>query len=176
MMRADDEADFIDLVAARAPALRRTAYVLCGDWHQAEDLVQTTLAKVYAGWPQVRARDAVNTYLHRTLTRCFVDEGRRGWRRERATAELPERLQPVTGSADDRMVLLAALAKVPRRQRACLVLRFLEDYSVEATADVLGCSAGTVKSQTARGLETLRAVLGDVTPTLISLNYQEGDR
>jgi RNA polymerase sigma-70 factor (sigma-E family) len=171
-MRAADEADFVDLVVARAPAMRRTAFVLCGDWHQAEDLVQTTFAKLYAGWPRIRAREAVNVYLHRTLVRTFIDEGRRGWRRERPTAHVPDGLQPSTDSADDRMVLLAALRRVPPRQRACVVLRFLEDYTVEATADALGCSAGTVKSQTARGLSALREALEPVTSTLSSLNQK----
>jgi RNA polymerase sigma-70 factor (sigma-E family) len=172
-MRAEDEADFVELVVARAPGMRRTAYVLCGDWHQAEDLVQTTFAKLYAGWPRIRAREAVNAYLNRTLARTFIDEGRRSWRRERPTAHPPDGLQPSGDSSDDRMILLAALRHVPPRQRACVVLRFLEDYTVEATAEALGCSTGTVKSQTARGLATLRAALGPVTPTLTTLT-QEG--
>lgn len=173
-MRPDDEADFVALVTARAPALRRTAYVLCGDWHLAEDLVQTTFAKVYAGWPRLRAPEAVNGYLHRTLVRSFIDEGRRPWRRERPTADLADGAAGPSGT-DDRMVLLAALRKVSRRQRACLVLRFLEDFSVEATAEALGCNTGTVKSQTARGLATLREVLGPVGADLITI-HQEGAR
>jgi DNA-directed RNA polymerase specialized sigma24 family protein len=114
------EQDFRDLYIGRAPALRRTAFLLCGDWHQAEDLVQVAFEKVYASWHRVRA------------------------------VEAPE-----------RQSLQHALAAVPPRQRACLVLRFYDDLSVAETARLLGCTEGTVKSQTSRGLDTLRAELGE---------------
>ncbi len=164
-MRAQDEADFTDFFVARAPSVRRAAYALCGNWHQAEDLTQTTFSLIYRAWPRIRSREAVNAYVHRTLIRTYLNESRRG-SRERPTAEVPERPQRQAGSSDDRLTLLAALDHVPPRQRASLVLRYLLDYSIEATADALGCSASAVTSQTNRGLKTLRAALGDVTPAL----------
>jgi RNA polymerase sigma-70 factor (sigma-E family) len=158
--------EFEELFAARATALRRTAYLLCGDWHRAEDLTQTAFAKVYAAWSRLRDKGAVDAYLRQTLMRVYLDEYRRSWRRERPTAEVPDVIAIPGDPIDDRLLLLTALATVPPRQRACLVLRYFEDYSIEQTADALGCSAGTVKSNTARGLDALRASLGDVLPEL----------
>jgi len=146
------EQEFRDLYVGRAPALRRTAFLLCGDWHQAEDLVQVTFEKVYAAWSRLRDPEAV---LKRTLVRCWVDETRRPHRRERSVADVPDHPQPVT----ERESLGHALAAVPPRQRACLVLRFFDDLSVAETARLLGCTEGTVKSQTSRGLDALRAAM-----------------
>ena len=152
-------AEFAELFAARVGAVRRTAYLLCGDWHKAEDLAQTAFAKLYVAWPRLRDVGAAEAYLYRVVARAHVDELRRPWRREHTAAALPDGAAAVDGS-DDRLVLLAALARVPRRQRACLVLRYYADQSVEDTAAALGCSPGTVKSNTARGLTALRALLG----------------
>jgi RNA polymerase sigma-70 factor (sigma-E family) len=146
------EQHFRDLYAGRAPALRRTAFLLCGDWHVAEDLVQVTFEKVYASWSRLREPEAV---LRRTLVRCWVDETRRPHRRAHPVEQLPER--PV--ATVEQHSLQEALAAVPPRQRACLVLRFFDDLSVAETARLLGCTEGTVKSQTSRGLEALRAAL-----------------
>ena len=155
-----DHDEFGELFASRAAPLRRTAYLLCGDWHRAEDLVQTSFARVYAAWPRVRDRQALDAYLRRTLLNVHLDESRRRWRGETPTAELPETAVAAEGTVtEDRMVLLAALAQVPARQRACLVLRYFDDCSVEDTARALSCSEGTVKSNTARGLTALRAAL-----------------
>lgn len=159
------DAEFAALFAGRAAALRRTAYLLCGDWQQAEDLTQTAFVRLYVAWPRLRDGGAAEAYLRRILARAYVDEGRRPWRREHVAAELPE-TAAYDAPTDDRAVLLQALARVPRRQRACLVLRYFADCSVEETAAALGCGAGTVKSNTARGLDALRAVLGDVRPDL----------
>jgi RNA polymerase sigma-70 factor (sigma-E family) len=151
------EQDFKDLYVAGAPAFRRTAFLLCGDWHQAEDLVQVAFEKVYASWHRVRAVEALDAYVRRTLVRCWVDETRRPHRRERPVAELPDHAVAVP----ERESVHQALADVPPRQRACLVLRFYEDLSVAETARLLGCTEGTVKSQTSRGLEALRTALGE---------------
>jgi RNA polymerase sigma-70 factor (sigma-E family) len=150
---------FAALFEGRAAALRRTAFLLCGDWHRAEDLTQTAFAKLYAAWPRLRDEGAAEAYLRRTLLRTFLDDNRRGWRREHPTEVLPE-LSTVPVLTEERIVLLAALAQVAPRQRACLVLRYYDDLSVEATAEVLGCSVGTVKSNTSRGLDALRRLLG----------------
>lgn len=162
-MRPEEERDFRDLYVERAAVLRRTAFLLCGDWQQAEDLVQTAFAKSYAAWSRIRHVGAAEAYVRKVIAREFTNDGRRHWARQRPTHEIskldrPEAIKP----HEDRLVLLEALRGIPPRQRACLVLRFWEDYSVAETARTLGCRPGTVKSQTARGMETLRKVLEDM--------------
>jgi RNA polymerase sigma-70 factor (sigma-E family) len=155
-----DEDAFRAFAFSRRPALRRTAYLLCGDWHQADDLVQTTLVKLYVAWGRVRSGDEPDAYTRRILTRCFLDERRRPWRREAPVERLDDR--PATSPpSDDVLDLRAALAGLPRRQRATIVLRYWSDATVSETADALGCSEGTVKSQSARAIDTLRGVLGE---------------
>jgi RNA polymerase sigma-70 factor (sigma-E family) len=155
---ADWERDFAEYVSGRTSALRRTAYLLCGDWHRADDLTQQALTKVYLAWRRIRTHDALDGYVRRTLVNTFLDERRRPWRREVVTGELPDRPAP-RDLADERLELLAALARLPRTQRAALVLRYWEDLSIAETAEVLGIREGTVKSSTARGLAALREVL-----------------
>jgi RNA polymerase sigma-70 factor (sigma-E family) len=134
--------------------LRRTAFLYCRDWHTADDLVSTTLVKLYQHWERAQRADSLDAYVYGILAHAWLDERRRPWRREQAVAELPERGIPgPTGHDAD---LLALLARLPRGRRAVLVLRFYCDLSVEQTAEILGLSLGTVKSQTARGLEMLR--------------------
>jgi RNA polymerase sigma-70 factor (sigma-E family) len=147
--------------------VRRAAYLLCGDWDQAEDLAQTALVKVYLAWPRLRRRDELNGYVRRVVFRSWLDERRRPWRRERSTDPVPDTAAPAD-QLDERVTLRRALAAVPPRQRAVLVLRFFEDLGVAECALVLGCSEGTVRSQTARGLATLRRTLG--------VADREGDR
>ncbi|MFY1626854.1 SigE family RNA polymerase sigma factor [Micromonospora sp. WMMD723] len=159
----DRDTAFAAYFAARSEAMRGTAYLLCGDWHRAEDLVQTAFTKLYLVWNRVSRHEVLDAYVRQILVRTFLDERRRGWwRRERVGGEQTERPSP-PDSPENRLVLLQALAAVPPRQRAVLVLRYWEDQSVDEVAAVLGCSAGTVKSQSARGLETLRGLL---SPTL----------
>lgn len=181
------------MFAAWAPGLRRTAYLLCGDWVQAEDLVQTTFAKVFAARRRLHDRAALPAYLRQTLTRTYIDESRRRWRGERPSSDVVHDQhpgdaghagngtshgpahsgQPADAGTDDRLVLLAALAQLPTRQRACLVLRFYDDASVADTAAALGCSEGTVKSNTARGLDRLRALIGDLRPEAVPVPRRE---
>ncbi|MFG2059555.1 SigE family RNA polymerase sigma factor [Micromonospora sp. NPDC048930] len=163
-MHGDDERQFTSWVDARAPALRRTAFLICGDWHAADDAAQTTLTKLYLAWPRLSRRDEIDGYAWRVLVRSLTDEWRRPWRRR----EHPVDLVPDRAAADDptarldrQRLVLDALAGLPGRQRAALVLRFWQDLSIEQTAAALGCSAGAVKSHTARGLQTLRGRLGD---------------
>jgi RNA polymerase sigma-70 factor (sigma-E family) len=154
--------EFGDYYAARGAAVRATAFLLCGDWHLAQDLAQTAFVRLYQVWPRIAKRDTIEHYVRRTLLRTFLDERRRPWRRERPSADLPDRGgPPPADGADDRMTLRRALAAVPPRQRAVLVLRYWEDLPVEEVADLLGVSAGTVKSQSARGLDTLRRLVSD---------------
>jgi RNA polymerase sigma-70 factor (sigma-E family) len=161
-MRSADEASYCEFVAARRRSLLQTAFLLAGDWHLAEDLVQTTLAKLYVAWARIQRPDDVDAYARRTLVNAFIDERRRPWRREQAVDDVPDRVAVPSNPSDPAMRgrILAALAQVPKKQRAALVLRYWEDLSVEHAADVLNCSTGTIKSQTARGLERLRDALG----------------
>ncbi|GAA1347927.1 SigE family RNA polymerase sigma factor [Saccharothrix algeriensis] len=157
---SDRDTAFAEYFAARSDAMRGTAYLLCGDWHRAEDLVQTTFTKLYLAWKRIDRHDALDAYTRQTLVRTFVSELRRGWfRKERVSAAAPEVAEAGPGSAEDRLVLLSALARVAPRQRAVLVLRYWEDLSIEETAKALNCSEGTVKSQAARGLRTLRGLI-----------------
>ncbi len=153
--QAELDADFRDWALARQAHLRRSAYLLCRDWHLAEDLTQTTLAKMYAAWHRVHDGDTRDAYARRVLYRTFVDETRRGYRREYPGDDIPETPAPGVDS-ELRMTLLDAVALLPPRSRAVIVLRFWEDLSVEETAAALGCTTGTVKSQTSRGLASLR--------------------
>jgi RNA polymerase sigma-70 factor (sigma-E family) len=153
-VRAADEAVFRDYVSARMERLRRTAFLYCRDWHTADDLAGTTLVKLYQHWHRAQRAGNLDAYVHGILAHVWLDEQRRPWRREQSVPELPERPQlgvPV-GDGD----LLTLLADLPPRRRACVVLRFYCDLSVDQTAEILGISPGTVKSQTARAIEALR--------------------
>jgi len=153
--------DFVEFATAAVPRLRRTAFLLCGDWHTAEDLAQTTLTKVFVSWRRIRRQDAAFSYASRTLVNTYI-ASRRGRRAsEIVTDVLPERLA-MPDSPETRMVVMAALATLAPRARAVVVLRFWADMSVEQVAEVLGCSEGTVKSQTARALDKMRPVLEGV--------------
>ncbi|MGW1991820.1 SigE family RNA polymerase sigma factor [Embleya sp. NPDC001921] len=153
-----------EFIAARRGPLLRSAYLLCGDAHEAEDLVQSTLVKVVLAGRRLDRIDNIEAYTRRTLMSVFISSRRRRWRREHPHDVLPD--QAAVGGPDTELGLAvrAALAAVSPRQRAVLVLRFWEDLSVDETARILGVSAGTVKSQSARGLSTLRVALGDALP------------
>jgi RNA polymerase sigma-70 factor (sigma-E family) len=166
-----DEQDFAEYFAARRDAVRRSAYLLCGDWHRADDFAQTAFVALHRRWRKIRDRGALDAYVRRTLVRAVIDESRRPWRRERFVDELPETPNSdgeIGNAVATRSALLDGLRVVPPRQRAVLVLRFLEGLDVAATAEVLKCSQGTVKSQTARGLTALREALGDTLDDLRS--------
>jgi RNA polymerase sigma-70 factor (sigma-E family) len=157
MMRRDDE--FAEYVGARLPSLRRFAYLLCQDWHRADDLVQAAITKLYLHWARARSVDNTDAYARAIVVREFLSERRTGWARlVSLRAGLPEAAASAR-DLDGALDVRAALAVLPPRQRATLVLRFYSDLSVDQTADVLGCSPGTVKSQTAKALATLRQVL-----------------
>ncbi|BBH65643.1 RNA polymerase sigma24 factor [Actinoplanes sp. OR16] len=155
---SDREAEFREFVGARMDSLRGLAYLTCGDWQAAEDAVASAMARLYAKWNRVDNHDA---YARTAVVRAAIDETRRPWwRRERPGAAMPERAEPdATQAVHDRMQTRAALRQLPARQRAVLVLRFLEGLSVEQTAVALSCPQGTVKVYTARGLATLRQIM-----------------
>lgn len=164
-MGPEEDAEFSEYVTARRDHVRRTAYLLCGDWHRADDLTQIAFVKLYGAWDRIRDHRALDAYVRSCLVRATVDESRRPWRRERAVEVLPE----VSDSFDmasviaDRALVQAALEQVPAGQRATLVLRYFEGLDVAGVAVAMGCSEGNVKSQTARGLAALkRALTGQV--------------
>ncbi len=160
-MHVQAEEEFSSYVSARRDHTRRVAYLLCGDWHRADDLTQIAFVKLYGAWERIRDRGALDAYVRSTLVRATVDESRRPWRRERVVEILPETavFDDLGEKIADRERVQAALAAVPNGQRAVLVLRYFEGLDVSETAAALGCSEGNVKSQTARGLAALRAAL-----------------
>jgi RNA polymerase sigma-70 factor (sigma-E family) len=171
----DDERslEFVAFARAHRTDLVRTATLLCaGDEAFAEDVVQTTLTRLYLSWSRVRRADSPLAYARRSLTHAFIDETRRAHRRRETTmADPAEALatEPTDGGTDHelRAVVLRALASLGPRQRAVVVLRHWHDLDVAETARILGCSTGTVKSQNARALAHLREVLGAADHQLI---------
>ena len=166
MAKHDDE--FLAFASARTTHLFRTAYLMSGNWHQAEDLVQETLGKVYAAWSGRRPIENPDAYAQTVLTRTFISSRRKRSSKELPIGELPE------GAFHDsdpalRLTLLKALAEIPAKDRAVLVLRFWEDRSVEEVATILGASSGAVRTRTNRALAKLRSVLGDRLPELALL-------
>jgi RNA polymerase sigma-70 factor (sigma-E family) len=153
-----DEA-FAAWVASRQRRLQRAAWLLTGDQSSAEDLVQEAMAKTWRHWRRVSSADDPDAYVRRVLVNTFVSGRRRRWRAEHPVERLPETATPAADS-DTRIAVARALAKLPRRQRGVVVLRFFEDLSVAETALALGCPEGTVKSTTAKALAALR---GDTT-------------
>ncbi|MCP2327101.1 RNA polymerase sigma-70 factor (sigma-E family) [Hamadaea flava] len=157
-MRQADEDDFQVYVSARMDRWRRTAYLLCRDWHLADDLVSVLVGKLYRHWREVAGADNRDAYAQTVMTRTWLDERRRPWRRrEKVVDVLPDHGSDPTDPVVDRAGLDRLLASLGPRQRAVLVLRFYLDYSIEETAAILGVSTGTVKSQASRGLATLRS-------------------
>jgi len=149
-------AGFAEFVAARGQALQRTAFLLTGDWALAEDLVQTALARAYPRWGQIR-RDDPEAYVRRVIVNTWSSWWRRRWRGEVPTETLPEHAATDEYAGSDRRgALRAALDRLPRRQRAIVVLRYHEDMSEAQVAHALGISVGTVKSQASRALAKLR--------------------
>lgn len=157
-----DVADYSDFVALRWTSLLRTAYLLTGDHGHAEDLVQTALAKCFVAWPRLRASDAADAYVRKTLLNTYIS-----WRRKKSWHELPSEDPPEPEGVDgtealaERSVVLEALAALPPKQRAVVVLRFYEDLGVRQVARQLGCSTGSVKRQTFEALKKLRRAIGE---------------
>lgn len=160
------ERDFVSYVDGRGTALRGIAYLLCGDWHLAEDLTQTALTKLYLAWRRIDGAGTVDAYARQVLVRTFLDERRRPWRRERPAAEPPDRAAPgdAPRAVDERLALDAALRRLAPTQRATVVLRYWCDLDIRQTAAVLGISEGTVKSSSSRGLAALREGLQGSRP------------
>ena len=154
---ADLEAEFTAYVEARRPALVRTAYLLCGDAHLAEDLVQAALIKAVGHWRRIG--DNPEPWLRRVMVNDHISR----WRRHRGREQLTDVLPESRGTDPERdLGLLAALRALPPRQRAVIVLRYYEDLTERETADALGVALGTVKSQHADALRRLRDLVPDL--------------
>jgi RNA polymerase sigma-70 factor (sigma-E family) len=165
-MSTRDE-EFREFARSRAAPLHRSAYLLCGDWHLAHDLVQDTLVKAYRHWHRVQQADSSDAYIRRIL----LNEARQRWRRRDNAMPVANVTHEaaVLDATDDivrRAGLLQALLTLPLRQRATVVLRYLEGMTERETAAALGCSEGTVKSQTSRALTSLRTFLDRTESTL----------
>jgi RNA polymerase sigma-70 factor (sigma-E family) len=165
MQRDGGEVDerFAAYVRDRGDRLLRVAVLLTGDWHAAEDLVQASLVKLYRAWPRLDTGADPDAYLRRIMVNTHRSWWRARWRREIPAAALPERAsgEDIADRQAAGAVVRHALARLPRQQRAVLVLRYFEDLPEAQVAEVLGCSVGTVKAHAHRGLQALRERLGD---------------
>lgn len=160
-MRADRDSEYVEFVTARLPTWRRLAWMLCGDQHRADDLVQQTITTLYVRWARMEKVSNPDQYVRTMLVNAFMDEKRRPWSRVRLFRNAPDGAETDGPDIEEREHVRNALSAVPPRQRAVLVLRFLCDLSVTEVASILNCSPGTVKSQTARGLAALRRLLDE---------------
>ncbi|WP_328668779.1 SigE family RNA polymerase sigma factor [Streptomyces sp. NBC_00328] len=163
--QARDE-EFQSFVVGRWPRLMRTAFLLTGEQHAAEDLVQTTLEQVYVAWRRVGAADEPDAYVRRVMINAHARKHRRKLKEFLApkddsglNREVPDSGDPIA-RADDRGALITALAQLPPRQRQAVVLRYWEDLSESRTAEAMGCSVGAVKSNAAKGIAKLRVIPG----------------
>jgi len=162
--RPDPREEFREFAVASQGHLRRSAYLLCGDWHFAEDLVQTAFDRIYRHWNRVRAADNPGAYARQVVYRCFLDSRKR--RLDVVPLEhLPETASPSAEPTETRLAVLEALKLLPPRTRAVVVLRYWEDMSVEQTAGILDISQGAVKSMASRGLGLLRESLAGFIET-----------
>ena len=158
-MKRRSEAEFAAFVAARRTHLRRIAFAICGDWHQAEDLVQIALAKLYVAWPRLHTAGAEEAYVRQIIVRANIDESRRSWRRESPGIEHHDEEVRADHSIEDRSALVKALQQLTAMQRRVVVMRHWLDLSVEETARELDISTGTVKSHTSRALVRLHELM-----------------
>ena len=154
---ATRDAEFAAYMQARQASLLRTAYLLTGDRHSAEDLVQTSLAKLYLAWDKVHDRGSIDGYVRRIMVNENNSLWRHGWKkREFASETMPERQVVDEYDEGARGALWDLVQTLPRKARAVVVLRYYEELSEAETAEILGISVGTVKSQASRALATLR--------------------
>jgi RNA polymerase sigma-70 factor (sigma-E family) len=158
-MSNSQDAEYVDYVVARLPSLRRVAFLLCQDWHSADDLAQVTATKLFSHWSRVRHMEDIDGYARTILVRAFLGERRSAWRRHVSLPGFAPEHAAATPDRDAVLDVRSALAALPPRQRATLVLRFYCDLDVAQAATALNCSSGTVKSQTSKGLAALRRLL-----------------
>lgn len=163
MGKSYDE-EFTAFSVSALPQLRRTAFLVCSDWHRAEDAAQEALIRTYRSWRRIERREGLLAYARRTTIRLLVDESRRPWRRERTgpSGKVDASVPDLAEAYAERDAVLQALSSLSPGRRACVVLRYYQDLSVAETARALGCSEGTVKSQTSDALKALRPLVGEV--------------
>ncbi len=163
------EQDFVELATARGSALFRTAWLLTGDWHLAEDLVQEALGRIYARWSRVAAADEPAAYAQTVLLRTFLSH-----RRRRSSTERPtDRTEMPDDAANEsdlplRVALMDALGRLDRIDRAVVVLRYWDDLDAPATGALVGLSPAAVRTRCSRALGRLREVLGDDLADLLA--------
>lgn len=162
--------DFADYISARLPSLRRLAFVLCHDWHRADDLAQAAVIKVYMHWQKAASAHNTDRYVNTILVREFLRERGSSWAQRVSPFDSPPEMAAVPLDQEGLLDLKNAVAALPPRQRAALVLRFYCDLSVEESAQILGCAPGTVKSQTSKALEALRRTLGTAADVAVTGN------
>jgi RNA polymerase sigma-70 factor (sigma-E family) len=171
-MARRDTVAFTEFVAARSPALFRTAYLMVGDHGLAQDLVQEALTKTYVVWPRLREASKAEAYTRKAITTTYITWWRRkAWKAERPRGEVPDSAMTSDpghdGGVVDRAWLWGELQSLPPRQRAAIVLRYYEDLTEAQTAEAMGCAVGTVKSQVAQGIKRLREQMGADTADLL---------
>lgn len=159
MKAVQRDQEFVEFVTARQAHLRRIAYAVCGDWHRADDLLQTSLTKLYVAWPRLRRDGREEAYVRQIIVRADIDEHRKPWRRERAGLDGHDEAAREGLPVEERSALFEALQALPPMQRKTVVLRHWLGLSVEETASELGIATGTVKSHTSRGIDALQAAL-----------------
>ena len=154
----------MEFVVSRQTRLRRAAYAICGDWHRADDLLQTALTKLYVAWPRLAREGGEDAYVRRILVTSHLDDVKRAsYRHEVVGLDVDRPDDARTGLVEDRDELISALQQLPEMQRKVVVLRHVLDLSVEQTAEDLGISSGTVKSHLFRGVARLQDLLTDTT-------------
>ena len=172
-MRAETEQDYVEFVTHHANSLCRTAYLLCGDWRRAEDATQEALIRLYRVWGRIQRKGAVSAYARKVVVSTTLDGLRRKSSQEVVGGDeyFANEADADALGVENRLVITKALAELPPRQRACVVLRYFDELSVEETAIALDCRPGTVKSQTLRALDKLRE-----HPSLAELSEVVGTR
>ncbi|MBN1172344.1 MAG: SigE family RNA polymerase sigma factor [Micromonosporaceae bacterium] len=158
MGRRGQESEFAEYFSARVVPMRRLAYALCGEWHTAEDLVQAAFIRLYRNWGRTRS-ETIDAYMRKILINVYLSD-RRTRSREVTVIEVPDSADLSRADSEVRLDLATALAKLPKRQRAAVVLRYLEDLPIAEVAVLLNVAEGTVKSQAFRAVNALRAALG----------------
>lgn len=165
-----DEEEFREFVTVRAGALFKVAYFIAGDWHDAQDLLQTSLAKLYVAWPRIERAHAADAYARKVLLRTYLSQ-----RRLKRSSELPVDVHDLAGSLVDpgadhdlHLSLAAALRRLPPRNRAAVVLHYLEGHDIATIADYLETTPSAVKSLNTRSLRQLRGLLGSSREVLFS--------
>ncbi len=170
MDELSDDDEFGEFVRRNSRELQRSAWLMCGDWHAAQDLVQTALLATWPHWGDIRRQDAPQVYVYRVMVNKQVHAQRRRWRGEQPTAVLPDEAATASESTELRDGLRRALSALPDKQRNVVVLRYFVDLSEADTAAAVGCSVGAVKSHASRAMHTLRQ-----SPALAGY-FQEGAR